>query len=436
MTTRRLGFVGSVLMVTLASQAAAQSTARLQVAASMAASLDSNACRVDRTWQRTLPSSATNASSDTLIIAVVADSSFDSTKAAKLFVPLEVHLETRNVASVPKDSSLVRVAVGPAGLLEQRISLWAPHAIRVCLVEPFPPRPLFAQAKPFTTHTDVIASGEVSNALRSGAQNSAATGSLGIHHSSYPRPGEALARFPWYFLPQTAPDTAHRIGRTLYKLAHLSSFPLSGEELRAVISVASAIDSVTGPAGQAFAQSVLLPSTAPRSAWKSVDLSYAPFYMFGHAHQTIGPAFRLIAAESRWSPDGVTPATTKVAVLVATDVRLRAVVINRVSTADDNNLSLALDGGYIQRSVGGDAIDEPSFLKAALGDDTRHRFSGWALGTSLTLRQVTGYADFQCLSCGFIGLGGRKGRHIESLEGLQPVIGFRFEAPFFTLGGE
>jgi hypothetical protein len=215
-------------------------------------------------------------------------------------------------------------------------------------------------------------------------------------------------------------------------VGRFTSIPLSGEDLRALISVATTVDSVTGPPGASFAQSLLLPSTAPNSGWKFVDLSYNPFYMYGKGHQMIGPEFRIVAAESRWLPDSAKLSKAKIAALVATDIRLKATLINRVSETDDNNLSFSVDVGYIERRLGGDASDTPAFVRAALGDSTRTRFAGWAIGTYLRLRQVTAFADFQCLSCKPFW-GRRSGTKIESLEGLQPVIGFRFEAPFFSL---
>ncbi|HEX8848609.1 MAG TPA: hypothetical protein VF761_03665 [Gemmatimonadaceae bacterium] len=408
----------------------AQSAVHLQLAAAGVNARDSSACQ----WSATLRNPGPTAKvtpSDTLFIEVFDSATFKTRSVLPLAMEIRVGREIKG--SLPAGDTTLKLEAGPAALREAVISIWpAKSTAPVCVAEPLPPVPSFAQPKPFTTRTDIIASGEISNALRTGSTTTPATGTLGFHHQSFPRFGDTLSTFPWYgnHLPRK------RGFGWIHSLASFFSYPISGEDLRAVINVASTIDSVTGAAGANFAQSVLAPTTTPSATWKSLDMEYWLFQQYGRHHQVRGFAGRFSASQSRWAPDsspGKGSLPTRSAVLIAWDVRYRATLINRVSDADDNSLSFTVDGGYIHRSVGGDIKSDPTYVRAALGD-TRTNFQGWAFGTYLRLRQVTAFADFQCLSCSFLGMiHGRKGSKIQSLEGLQPLIGFRFEAPFITV---
>jgi hypothetical protein len=388
--------------------ARAQSAVHVRISAAAVAAGDSvAACRFDTPIRRYGPlSSGATTPEDTLFVDVYADSSF--TKHAKPETPLKIWAGSDTLRDVGKTDTSVAIFAPAAGLADRVVRIQRANATTLlCSDMPFPNLSTVFVSPGFVTHTDIIASGEISNALRTGAMSAPATGSLGFHHLSYRRGDE------------------HPRSKLMRAMTN--------EDLRAVISVAATLDSVTGLSGGNFAQSVLLPTIAPNSGWKSVDLEYFPSHMYGRRNQMVGPVVRLIMSESRWAPDSMNHVLrnkpAKIAVLTAFDARVRWVAINRVSTVDDNSLSFRLDGGYIQRSVGGDAASDTSLVAGALGD-VRTKFYGWAVGTYLRLRQVTAYADFQCLSCRPFG---RDGPKIESLEGLQPVIGFRFEAPFFTV---
>jgi hypothetical protein len=403
--------VSALSTMLLAAMASAQSSVHVRVSAAAVAAGDSvGVCRFDSPIRRYGTGKAGDKTpEDTLLFDVYADSSFAKHSAPQ--TPLQVWTGSERLRDVGKTDTAVAIFAPGAGLADRVVRIQRANSTSgLCSDMPFPNLSTAFVSPGFVPHTDIIASGEVSNALRTGAMSSPATGSLGFHHRSY----RTNPRQSKYWLMRA----------------------IDNEELRAVISIAASFDSVTGPAGGNFAQSVLLPTIAPNSGWKSVDLEYFPSHTYGRQNQMIGPAMRIIASESRWAPDTVNGVArtgpAKVAVLLAFDARIRWIAINRVATTDNNSLSFTLDGGYIQRSVGGDASNDAALVRGALGED-RTRFTGWAVGTYLRLRQVTAYADFQCLSCKLGPLFGRSGSKIESLEGLQPIIGFRFEAPFFTV---
>jgi hypothetical protein len=408
------------VVISLSSPLGAQSIVRIRVDASQVNHGDAASC-VAYFRKADIAQGVGSATPEDTVQLDIVKSSADTTASAALQEDLTLRLDYHEEGRILTTEATHRFHVGTGALHEARISLWRPNnSAPVCVLEPFPANVSFARADAFTTHTDIIATGEVSNSLRSGSDNVATTGSLGFHHMSFPQAGGRRARFPF------------------------SSATVDGEDLRVVISVASTIDSVTGSEGN-FAQAVLLPANGSTGGFKSVDLEYFPFHMYGQ-HQEFGPFFRLAANQSRWAPSKakIPPDTvdsvfaTTNAVIVAFDARLRWVVINRVSETDENSLSFTIDGGYIRRSVDGDvvALMNRRILSAALGDSTRTHFGGWAAGAYLRLRQVTAYADFQCLSCSVFGarpFGKKSTSPILSLEGLQPIIGFRFEAPFFTV---
>lgn len=431
----RLFLRGAALLqlVGAAGSLGAQSVAKLRINADAVAASAANACVLSTDVlpvQQTTGTSVSPAPEDYIVLEVYSDAAL--TKPDSLRVPLDVRLDHSAVGTLARNTSRDTIRVGVAGLAERVVTLWPPNStVPVCLHEPFPHRPSFAQPKAFTTHTDVIASGEVSNALRTGSENNATTGSLGFHHFSFPGVGEPVRWFPLSFVHENVFKQQNHWG------AFLRAINFPAEELRAVISVAGSADSVQGTAGANFAQAILLPANGGNGGWKSVDIQYFP-HSLNRRHQEFGPALRVAASESRWAPDSTDghAYASRIAVITAFDVRLRGIVINRVSETDENSLSFAVDGGYIYRSLGGDIVapSNSEVLIAALGPDPRTRYSGWAIGSYLKLRQVTGYADFQCLSCKLLGLGGSSKPNMPSLEGLQPIIGFRFEAPFFTVG--
>ncbi len=418
-----------MLLMALTAPVGAQSVVHVHVDANKVRRGDGSACTSATTTVTTKHGTATGIPQDTIYVEIYKIQS-DTQPSAALDESLELRLDYREIGLVATDSATQRFPAGLAGLRDARLSFWRPNnTVPICVMEPVPTPVSFAQPKAFTTHTDIIATGDVSNALRTGADNASSTGSLGFHHVSFPVGGRRRGHFP-------LPSFRNRF-------ASFPKYTVDGEDLRAIISVASTVDSVTGSGGN-FAQAVLLPAIGSTGGFKSVDLEYFPFHVYGQ-NQEFGPAFRLAASQSRWSPtqpgtatadDVVFPATN--AILVAFDARLRWVAINRISATDDNSLSFTIDAGYIRRSVDGDIVASAnkSKLYAALGDSSRTHFGGWAAGTYLRLRQVTAYADFQCLSCGVLRwkpFGKKSNSPIQNLEGLQPIIGFRFEAPFFTV---
>jgi hypothetical protein len=394
----------------------AQSSITVDVPITALIAKTSQACRYSFAW-RYDQASAKNPVSDTVFVRVYKDSSFkDSTATPAAF---EVRINTVSAKEIKSGRSLDTVFPGPFALAERIISVWPYNSVTPICAVPTPGASA-AVGLPDSTHTDFIASGEVSNALRTGSENHSATGSLGIHHVSYSEPGKPVSLyFPFLF----------RTG--------IIDVPVNVEELWTTISVASTIDTLTGSPGQNFSQAVLTPLGAAHGLGSSVQLEYSPLHEYGELHQQFGLHFRFAGARSLWAPD--TGSTKKAAgpemttVLLGFDARLKWIAINRRRDVNGNNFQFALDLGYVQRVIAGDAIDSTAtFINRALGQP-RNRFTGYATGIYLSLRQVTAYADFLCLSCRFWKIGGREGTKIQSLEGLQPIIGFRYEAPFFSL---
>lgn len=409
-----------------------QSVATVRIDAASVSAMSAGGCAITTTARSaTAPVASGAVIRDSLLVVVRKNDSSDDPGVLPMPVEIRLNKTLRHTIEANRKADTVVLEAGELrdGVLELALPNTVLPFCRAALLPSLPP---LGVARGFTTHTDVIASGEVSNAIRTGALNNQATGSLGFHHQTFPASKSDLRRFPLVFLDESVFEQDNRWGRFL----RATNFVMDGQDLRAVITVAGTVDSVRGKAGPNFARSVLLPTVSSTGGGKSVDLEYFP-HAFGHHRQAFGPDIRFTASESRWAPDdtGGIVFQGRTAVLMALDVRLKAILINRVSETDDNSLSFAIDGGYISRWIGGDvtAPGNERVLVAALGPGARTHFTGYAFGTQLRLRQVTAFADLQCVSCQFAFFGGRE-TSVESLEGLQPVIGFRFEAPFFTVG--
>jgi hypothetical protein len=423
--TRRFGIVVLTLLFWSGRDATAQSRIDVDVSAAAVAAGEGRACQYRADYKA--PVAGMN---DSIVVRVYEDSTYK--KLAPLPSGLSVSLASLTKKEIPRGDTIVRIPVGNGGLAERVISLSRVKSTEpLCVFEPFPYRSSGPRGNPFTTHTDIMASGEISNALRSGTSGGEATGSLGFHHKSFTKPGHLASYFP-FFSAGNADTAAHWIRRALRK----ASYRVDGEDLRATIGVAGTTDTLRGPTRASFAEAVIAPTSAARGNAGSLDMQYRPFMEYG-GHQSVGFLFRFVGTRSLWQPD--TLRLAKTAVLLGADARLHWVVINHQKEDDVNNLVVALDFGYVVRGIGGDGGRDSAVKTAALGT-THDVFQGNSTGVYLTLRQVTAFADFMCLSCFPFKSGkrllsdGRKGRSkIEGLEGLQPRIGFRFEAPFVTI---
>lgn len=348
--------------------------------------------------------------------------------------------------TVPAADSISTFAVGEREIAARRVvisrSTNAPDAT-LCIAVPVPlantPRHIGV------THHDLFAGGEVSNALRTGANVGAATGSLGLHSFSY-RDDENAFVFPFGFLPVTRIAALNAVTGLLK--SHLS-YQADLEELRASVTVAGQGDTLfSSTQNAAFAQAVLAPLTAPRGTLSSVQVMYSPQTRYGST-QTSLRGFRFAAGATRSAWQGVIrrsiqkPSVTdtaardtvaKTVTLFTGDVRWRWVFINRTRDEDGNTFSFAMDAGATFRGIAGDIVAgnarNDSLRVATLGTTTRS-FWGPVAGLYLTLRQVSAFAEIQKLRAR-----DAKGQaRVESLEGWQPIIGFRFEAPIFSING-
>jgi hypothetical protein len=377
---------------------------------------------------------------DTLYLRI--RQSMTSETAVAAGVPLQVFVGSERLGSMSAGRTDTTFHLDPVSLADRIVAVRRVDGTSyLCRFMPFPYLPSSDGGLAGQTHTDVIASGEVSNALRSGATSSAvATGTLGFFHVSLPQGNGPRSMFPFgrENLKSSRRPWSLRNPLGGYSLSRpLSFYRMDGEELRVVINVASTVDSIVGPVGGKFAQALLVPSSGAGAGNRAVDLEYFPYRAIGSSgNQKIGLMFHFTASDALWSPDpsGEAARLSSRAVLTAYDVRLKAVLVNRPPKEDGNAMSFAVDGGWIRRSVGGDITtgDGKTVLLRSLGDSTKRSFEGYAVATTFRLRQVTAYADLLCLGCRFLFVDGSSTK-IPSLQDLQPVIGFRFDAPLFTI---
>jgi hypothetical protein len=407
-----------------------QSRVEIDLSAQAVAAGEANGCQYRSAFRP-----VTGSLVDSMILRVTPDSTY--TGSAVLPAPISISLGSAKIKDIARGDSMSRFAVGQAGLAERVVSIWRSNSTEpICYFQPLPYVRFTSEGNPFETHTDVMATGEISNALRTGTSDNEATGSLGFHHQSYTKPGGTAFYFPFGNFG-SGTGWIHHVLRWF-------SYPVSGEDMRATIGVAGSNDVLSGNNKALFAEAVLAPTSAAHGNLGSVDIQYRPFKMYGD-HQQVGLSARFVGTRSSWRPDTLsapdTPGSgrTKTAVLMGLDLRAHWLVINHQASNDPNNLLVAFDFGYVLRTVNGDASRDPLFLQNALGT---HRlvFNGIASGAYLTLRQVTGFADFLCLGCPpfstnkywFFGPLKRRTK-LDALEGLQPRIGFKFDAPFVTI---
>lgn len=379
------------------------------------------------------------AKKDTIILRIFGTSAF--TDSAKSPVELTVAIANDSVGVVTPGHYRDTVFVAGYRLADRVVSVSAPNSLKALCAEVPLPAHRASNIDPTQSHIDFAASGEVANALNTGGSSAATTGSLGAHIVSFADPGlDTTAFFP--FVPALLWPIDKLVGLFLdsadaaswHRRLQWRGPSIGLAEVQAFISVASSRDSLTGPAGGTFAQAVLSPITASRALASSVQLGYSPMHVYGARNQEFGIVGRLVVNQSTWRPDST--AVSKQTVLMAFDARLRWLPINHLST-DGNTFALTLDAGYIQRSILSDASRDAEFMRRAL-TSSRTRFTGFASSVAITLRHVTAFADLSCLSCNVLLL---KSRHqgsdrIDQLEGFQPIVGFRFEAPFFSIQGK
>jgi hypothetical protein len=371
---------------------------------------------------------------DTLRVRVV-NAQGSTTKAP---AALRAQVGAGEIHSLTVDDTARTFPLEPRALTAQQVRVMRARevgAANLCIARPVEPA---VTARDLTvTHHDLFAGGEVSSALRTGAAGGAASGNLGLHSFVY-RDARRPFRFPFGIL-----SGIPRIGPALRDYA---SYNVHLEELRASITVLSGTDTLFAvDDSREFAQAVLSPLTATRGNLSAVQVMYSPQQYYGVGTAMRGFRFAGGATRSVWkgaiasrvrNPNASAEALDTLAkdvTLFAADARYRWTFINHQTAEDGNVFSFAMDGGLAYRSIAGDlgtnrSPEAQALRRATLGTDKKI-FLGPVIGMAIALRRVTAFAELHR----FWGLRGEDIGNVEQLEGWQPLVGFRFEAPMFTI---
>ena len=269
--------------------------------------------------------------------------------------------------------------------------------------------------------TSFIASGEVQTAVGKEANQSPATGSLGLLHS--------------------APN----------------------ERFRALIAVASTADTLKANSSRAFAKALLSPDISGRGKGASGSANYYLFREYGGCsraklqgketiasteyrardaayrlcrsdqeeresrgealHQQVGGRVYASFSTSTWTLVDTAAKrefSSDLTVIVA-GVRAVWVPINHPLDLKGNEFSFNVEAGYTFRGIAGDGSTDHEFEMATLGT-TRGVFHGPELAFSIRLNRLLASATLPSL--GKFGSPKLKG-----LTGLQPVVSFSLDAP-------
>jgi len=410
------------------SVALAQNDVRLELSSTSIAAGTADLCRY--VVRRSAGRDADKAAPDSVSLRIVDRNGGAVASPA----PLLLVIAGSKAQSVPLGTQTIDFKLEPGALVNRQVRLFRATEVEakpLCSINAIPAE--FAATDLGVTRHDIFAGGEVGAALGTGATAGPASGSLGLHSMLYR--GEARPfRFPFGGLPRV---------KLLSSVFNALSYRVDLEEVRAEVSVAGSGDSLFTPGnGALFAQAVLAPQTALRGRLGGVNVMYSPQQRYG-TNSLRGLRFSGGATRSRWggvldssnSALGTPDTVFKNVVIFSGDVRVRFVFINHTKDDDGNTFSFAMDGGWAYRAVSGDLASrgaEAEALRTATIGTPDRIFRGPIGGLYITLRQVQAFAKLQNLSVG------RKGGRakVEGLEGWQPLIGFRFEAPIFTIGGK
>jgi hypothetical protein len=296
--------------------------------------------------------------------------------------PAEISTEDRAIAGSV-------VAVKRADAAEDRM-------LCIDVVEP----KLIGVLKVGGDQTSFIADGAIGTALRTGVGGSTLTGSLGILHRSVKIPGS-------------------RGGLPLAR-------PLAGELLRAIISVASSVDTLRSDTHAAFVQAILSPSFAG-GAEGSALVDYYNYKDRGAGAGTQGYhlLFSVERLQWRFAPNAIdsVPISIKTDTLahpvsiIGLDMRYRFSFLDHPSDEKGNTFAFWVEAGPAIRWIPGASGRDSSFKLRTLGT-TSNLFLGGVLQIAVQLRQVTATVDLPFLS------------HLTNE--FSPTIGFKFDAPFFV----
>jgi hypothetical protein len=380
--------------------------------------------------------------SDSIVIVIREDLA-DAADTSGADAAIEVWLDGIRIGEVAAGKDSATFDIGPRGLVGRRVAIQHKQARAesgLCLSTPVetPPTGL-AQLKPGEKRTSFFANGEVNNALRSGRDNGSITGLLGIEHISIADDSRMRVPFGWISPKWTLQN--RRGLRLLNPLFYLNklAYPVDREELRFTINAspvdADALDS------SSFASMLVAPITSAQGGLSYVHGDYSALKVYGSEKtNAIGIRLALTASRSDWAyaePSaeeggaGTTVATPVVA--FAFDGGIRWIPLGQ-EDEKDNSFRLLLDIGYAYRAIRGTGGDDPEVLEKTIGS-RRTGYQGLTWGANFVLRQVTAYATFINLGSKFLfgPPSTPKADRVDGLEGWQTVIGFRFQAPIFTL---
>ena len=398
------------LFLGLASHVFAQRVATVSVGAAAIARGADAECR----WDVTRAATQSANSPDSVIVRVVDPAGNATSSPAEVFVHLDGAV--RHTISVGDTTARISLAVDDlAGRVVALQRADARNDRIVCAAVPFP-TPLRA-LRLGEDETSFIADGAVGAGLRTGVGSSTVTGSLGIIHRSPVGPQENRS------FPCSATKRGGKIGtlvRVLTLFHALCLSPLGGEHLKALVTLASAIDTLSDSASTPFIQALL----APAFAGGQIGSGMIDYYIFERrAHGgTHGYRIAFHLSRSVWRQTDTTPAAPTDTLphhvtIIGLDPRWRWAFLDHPHAPRGNSFGFGVEVGLSLRYVTGEGWKDRSFREAIVGDDEDF-FYGPAIGFTIQLRQVTAAIDLPIL------------RHLE--RDIQPIIGIRFDAPFFT----
>jgi hypothetical protein len=414
--------VGLIALISLTSRIAeTQSVATIRLAVDSIAS-DAQFCDLQPVRKPQVGDGATTLR-DTLFFQFYEDANFSKAAAprAKLVSLLDL-AAPHDIDPTKTVDTLALEHLGLSGrtVTVKRRGLDTP----LCILVP-KPTPVTSARTALRT-TQFIADGAVSAALRTGDVNQSATGSLGIDHLDIKGPGER----PRPLLKIPIIHTISRGNVKSHKLGWKSLWPLSSERLRALITVASSVDTLEHSKQYLFRQALLAPALVGhgRSGSGSIDY-YAATGLRDGQH---GPHLNFTFSRGAWRvkntelllpgrPD--TASLSATVTLASVDARWRWTPIEQARDPKGNDFAFSIEGGWTWRTIAGDARTVPGFLEAALGSK-RSKYSGPSAAFIITLRQVTATADLPFLRS--------YGKRLEGLSGMQPIVTLNFSAPVFT----
>jgi len=357
---------------------------------------------------RIVPSAIKNTSGvvqDALIVAAFEDTTW--AKAAEPVASLVVLRDFQDAHDV-KGTAKADTLLLPVGTLNGRTITVrrtdADEAKSLCSVLPLPV-PLAGRARTANRSTQFIADGAIGSVLRGGSSSATTTGSLGIDHLDIKASNERRS-FLW-----------------------LKKIPLRAEWLRALITVASSVDTLASSSKSTFHEALLSPMLAGgRQGSGSVDYQARMSVLSG----STGPRLNFAFARSLWAfvnEDSVIPnkprdfRETENLTIGSFDARWRWSPLEQLQDPKGNDFAFAVELGYTARWIAGDGAGNDDFMNRTLGA-TINWFHGIAGSFVITLRQVTATADLPYLLSG--------PKSLRGVRGLQPVVKMTFAAPMFT----